>query len=269
MAQLDLFPDLKIKRTKASKEYGVFTDKFKTKLTTDDCYTPEPVYNAVRDWCVEHYGLQGREIVRPFWPGADFEMYDYPENCVVIDNPPFSIYNHILDFYTNTRPTDFFLFGPALTLFKKYDACYVICNESVTYANGAVVNTSFATSLDRENRVACYTELNKAVRHANAQNKPKKEDLAIIKYPDCLISSALLGKTARADFAFRREDCEFITKLNDKRIFGGAFLLADRAAADRAAADRAAADRAAVRRTIVQELDENAKAILKRLNKNT
>ena len=33
--------------------------------------------------------------------------------------------------------------------------------------------------------------------------------------------------------------------------------------------DRAAADRAAARRTIVQELDENAKAILKRLNKNT
>ena len=166
-----------------------------------------------------------------------------------------------------------------MTLFKKYDACYVICNENVTYANGAVVNTSFATSLDRENRVACYTDLNKAVRHANAQNKPKKEDLPIIKYPDCLISSALLGKTARADFAFRREDCEFITKLNDKRIFGGAFLMADRAAADRAAADRAAADRAAAdraaadraaaRRTIVQELDENAKAILKRLNKNT
>ena len=45
MAQIDLFPDLKIKRTKASKEYGVFTDKFKTKLTTDDCYTP-----GHRDW---------------------------------------------------------------------------------------------------------------------------------------------------------------------------------------------------------------------------
>ena len=88
--------------------------------------------------------------------------------------------------------------------------------------------------------------------------------MPIIKYPDCLISSALLGKTSRVDFAFRREDCEFITKLNEKRIFGGAFLMADRAAADRAAADRAAA-----RRTIVQELDENAKAILKRLNKNT
>ena len=114
--QFDLFPDIKVRRTRASKEYGEFTDKFKTKLTTDDCYTPEPVYNAVLDWCIEKYGLQGREIVRPFWPGGDFEMYDYPENCVVIDNPPFSIYAHILDFYTNERPTDFFLFGPALTL---------------------------------------------------------------------------------------------------------------------------------------------------------
>ena len=262
--QFDLFPDLKVRRTRASKEYGDFTDKFKRKLTTDDCYTPEPVYKAVLDWCIEKYGLQGREIVRPFWPGGDFEKYDYPENCVVIANPPFSIYDHILDFYTNERPTDFFIFGPALTLFKKYDACYVICNENVTYANGAVVKTSFATNLDSENRVACYTDLNNAIHHANEQNKPKKEDLPVIKYPCCIVTSALLGKTSRVDFAFRREDCEFITKLNDRRIFGSSFLLSDRAAADRAAADRAAA-----RRTIVQELDENAKAILKRLNKNT
>ena len=46
-------------------------------------------------------------------PVADFEMYDYPENCVVIDNPPFSIYDHIPSIFTNERPTDFFLFGPA------------------------------------------------------------------------------------------------------------------------------------------------------------
>ena len=139
----------------------------------------------------------------------------------------------------------------------------MICNENVTYANGAVVKTSFATNLDSENRVACYTDLNNAIHHANEQNKPKKEDLPVIKYPCCIVSSALLGKTSRVDFAFRREDCEFITKLNDRKIFGNSFLLSDRAAADRAAADRAAA-----RRTIVQELDENAKAILKRLNKN-
>lgn len=30
-------------------EYQDFVDKFKPKSATDDCFTPEPVYNAVRD----------------------------------------------------------------------------------------------------------------------------------------------------------------------------------------------------------------------------
>lgn len=32
-----------------SEEYKKFVDKFKPKKTTDDCYTPELVYDAVRD----------------------------------------------------------------------------------------------------------------------------------------------------------------------------------------------------------------------------
>lgn len=234
--QLELFPEMTVRRTRGPKNYGEFTDKFKVKLTTDDCYTPEPVYNAVRDWCVEHYGLQGREIVRPFWPGGDFEMFDYPENCVVIDNPPFSIYDRILDFYTNERPTDFFLFGPSLTLFKKYDACYIVCNEVVEYANGAKVNTSFVTSLDRENRILCDRTLKDAVRYANSRQKAKKADLPIIVYPDNLVTSAILGKTSRVDFAVKKTECRWITKVNGERIFGSGFILSDRAAADRAAA---------------------------------
>ena len=72
-------------------EYDAFVEKFKPKKTTDDCYTPENVYEAVRDWAVQEYGLEVREIVRPFWPGGDYERFAYPDGCVVIDNPPFSI----------------------------------------------------------------------------------------------------------------------------------------------------------------------------------
>ena len=261
--QFDLFPDMKVRRTRNSKEYGAFTDKFKTKLTTDDCYTPETVYNAVRDWTVQEFGLEGREIVRPFWPGGDFETFDYPENCVVIDNPPFSIYDRILKFYTE-EGIDFMLFGPSLSLFKRYDCCYIVTNEVVTYANGAKVNTSFVTSLDKVNRIRCDVSLKDAIAEAEQAGRSKKADLPVIKYPVNVVTSAILGKTSRVDFAVRKDDCAWCPKLNGKNIFGGGFLLADRAAADRAAADRAAA-----RRTIVQELDENAKAILQRLNKAT
>ena len=264
--QLELFRDLPVKRKKASKEYGEFTDKFKVKLTTDDCYTPEAVYNAVRDWTVKEFGLEGREIVRPFWPGGDFEVFDYPENCVVIDNPPFSIYDRILKFYTENG-IDFMLFGPTLTLFKRYDCCYIVTSETVTYANGAKVGTSFVTSLDKVNRIRCDRALKDAIYEAEQAGRAKKADLPVIRYPDCVVSSALLGKTSRADFRVRKEDCAWITHAGGNRVFGNAFLLSDRAAADRAAADRAAADRAAAeRKTVVVQLLPEELEIIRKLN---
>ena len=49
--------------------YEQFVDKFKPKLTTDDCYTPPEVYDVVARWAVKEYGWEDREIVRPFYPG--------------------------------------------------------------------------------------------------------------------------------------------------------------------------------------------------------
>ena len=76
-------------------EYKRFVDKFKPNKTTDDCYTPDNVYNAVLDWVVHEYGIDRGKVVRPFWPGGDYERYDYPEGCAVVDNPPFSIISKI------------------------------------------------------------------------------------------------------------------------------------------------------------------------------
>lgn len=81
-------------------EYQAFTDKFKPKLTTDDCYTPDNIYEVVRSWVFEHYGLPAdTPVVRPFWPGGDYQAEEYPDGCVVIDNPPFSIISDIQRFY--------------------------------------------------------------------------------------------------------------------------------------------------------------------------
>lgn len=78
-------------------------------MTTDDCYTPPKIYEAVKDWAVAEYGLEGRKIVRPFYPGGDYENFDYPESCVVIDNPPFSIVTKIANFYVDKQIDFFFL----------------------------------------------------------------------------------------------------------------------------------------------------------------
>lgn len=54
----------------SNPEYEAFVDKFKPKLTTDDCYTPTIVYDAVAKWTAEKYGLDKKNFVRPFFPGG-------------------------------------------------------------------------------------------------------------------------------------------------------------------------------------------------------
>ena len=52
---------------KKNEDYQGFVDKFKPKKTTDDCYTPKPVYDVVLAWVDKHVGIKGRKVVRPFY----------------------------------------------------------------------------------------------------------------------------------------------------------------------------------------------------------
>lgn len=139
----------KRKTKKSAETYEEFVAKFNKELskTTDDCYTPQPVYEAVVGWLSERVDLRGREIVRPFYPGGDYVNEEYPENCIVIDNPPFSIISKIVRFY-KANGIEFFLFAPGLTLFScgfGKDVCYLVTDTQIVYENGAKVNTGFVT----------------------------------------------------------------------------------------------------------------------------
>lgn len=225
-------------------DYDGFVEKFKPKKTTDDCYTPENVYNAVRDWAVNEYGLEGREIVRPFWPGADYQAFDYPPGCVVIDNPPFSIISEIVKWYA-ANGVDYFLFSPYLTNLGigagGADVNHVIAPVSVTYENGARIYTCFVTNLS-DDFIRAAPDLMDAIQAAeDANTKANKRTLPKYEYPDCVITSAAVGWLCKHHTRWRvkRGDCLFIRKLDaqgDKSIFGGGYLLTERAAAERAAA---------------------------------
>ena len=82
-------------------DYEGFVDKFKPKLTTDDCYTPQEVYDTILDWLKKKANIEGLKIIRPFWPGGDFEKQEYPNDCIVVDNPPFSILSKIVSFFSD------------------------------------------------------------------------------------------------------------------------------------------------------------------------
>ena len=83
MSEVDIFGNkvtfIKPSLTTGKKEktlfddYDGFVDKFKTKKTTDDCYTPPEVYNCILNYVIEKCDIKGAEIVRPFYPGGDFE----------------------------------------------------------------------------------------------------------------------------------------------------------------------------------------------------
>ena len=127
MEQLQLFsdeemlPPRKLKKRKGRQEtledYDSFVKKFDAERakTTDDCYTPPAIYEAVLDWLKSKVDLSGKEIKRPFYPWGDYKTELYHSNCVVVDNPPFSIFSEILTFYI-AMGVKFFLFAPALTL---------------------------------------------------------------------------------------------------------------------------------------------------------
>ena len=244
--QIGMDEALAIEAAGASSDYEAFKEKFKPKKTTDDCYTPEPVYEAVADWVAREYGVGRDQFIRPVWPGGDYQSETYPDGCVVVDNPPFSIMAEILRFYL-ARGIRFFLFAPALTLFsgRNLDVTYLAAGCDITYANGANVKTSFITNLDGC-RVRTCPELYRIVDVINKQlQKADKTELPKYDYPDNIITAALVQRWTKYGIEYRlpKNECVQVGGLDAQRktgksIFGSGFLLSERAAAERAAAHR-------------------------------
>ena len=245
-----------------NETYEEFVEKFKPKKTTDDCMTPPEIYEVVKDWACGRYQIDPAVIVRPFWPGGDYERFDYPEGCVVIDNPPFSILAKICEFYLDQN-IKFFLFAPSLTCLSGKSSMrinHIICDTAIEYENGARVRTSFVTNLgDGEIVMESAPDLslwiNEAVDELRARETTK---LPQYVYPDYVITSARMQYYAAHGVALKikRRDAQFIRALDiqkeyKKAIFGGGLLLSDKAAAERAA--------------VVWELSDREKEIVKGL----
>lgn len=264
------------------ESYEEFVEKFKRKKTTDDCYTPPRIFEVVEKWAREHskVDISGLETIRPFYPGGDYEHEDY-EGKVVIDNPPFSIYKKIVDFFVE-KDIPFFIFGPALSLCSAMrDTCTAIVSYSeVRYENGAVVRTSFMTNLFGDAGVIISPELHRAIKAANDENvEREKKTVRKMVYPAHLTSAAKLGSLAvhlDEDVTILRRDMAYVRgKVGDEKIFGGGLLLSDRAANQLAAAHKLANENKleAMRRLeeerdygIKLSLDENCRQIIEALN---
>ena len=228
------------------EEYQEFLKKFEAKKTTDDCYTPDNIYDAVRDWAVEKYEIGNAAIVRPFYPGGDYKSEKYPAECVVIDNPPFSIISEICEWYTSKK-IRFFLFAPTLTLLSimRGLANYVACGCTVVYENGASVNTSFVTNMGG-NKIVAAADLRGILDGENKNNLKKlHREFPKYSYPDEVLTATMLCYMAAHGVSLEigGSDAHFIRaldaqKASGKALFGSGFLLSEKAAAEKAAAEK-------------------------------
>lgn len=230
-------------REEKFNDYEGFVEKFKPKKTTDDCYTPPAVYEAVKDWACRRYGIDPACTVRPFWPGGDYEHFDYPAGAVVLDNPPFSCLAKIVHFYAE-RQIPYFLFAPALTAlgYTRIGASVLFTDSKITYHNGAVVNTAFVTSYG-ENVVEIAPALGEAIQAA--QRKGPGIRRTVYQYPPNLLTTQGVLALARhgTPYALPRREAVFIRALDamraeKKEAFGGALLISDAAAARKVTAEQ-------------------------------
>lgn len=182
---------MKAGKTKADfYDYDAYVAKFqRTDLprTTDETYTPEDVYNCVVDYVDTIYPLEGHVVVRPFYPGGDYQAYNYPPNGVVIDNPPFSILTQIVRYYIG-RGVPFFLFSNRLTSasFVSLGATVIYVETALRYSNGAEIGAAFVTNLTPQWAVVCASSLRSALAEQPSQ-QPSKKSLKIYDYPPNLL----------------------------------------------------------------------------------
>ncbi|MCI6642693.1 MAG: chromosome partitioning protein ParB [Bacteroidales bacterium] len=254
---------------KHKRNYEDFVEKFTPKLTTDDCYTPPETYDTILQWVREEYDLSpATPILRPFFPGGDFENETYPENCVVVDNPPFSILSKIVRWYT-ARGIRFFLFAPYLTVFSPAKDCdgltRIVAGINITYENGAVINTAFITNLSPEIMARTAPELYRRVKAVEeARRATQTKEFPKYAYPDAVITAPNFQTMSRAGIPFevKRGEGVLVSSLDCQRakkkaIFGSGFLITEAKAKEAKAKKEA----------IVWELSERERALIQMLGK--
>lgn len=261
-----------------NKEYKEFVEKFKRKKTTDDCYTPPAVYDVVLNYVREKCDIEGLRVLRPFHPEGDYQKETYDDNCVVIDNPPFSIISEIIRFYLD-RGIKFFLFAPHLTLFSSnQDYTGIITNSAIVYENGANVKTGFVSNMFGDIKILGDTELSKRLKDVQDEGKVC---LPRYVYPDNIVTVTKIANIVSKgeSVMIKKQDLAFCRSLESqkkmkKAIFGSGFIssnktaeyLKEKEASARVLKEQRDAQKLLNGESIVWELSATEQAIIKELD---
>ena len=236
------------------EDYEGFVDKFKPKKTSDDCYTPENIYEVVAQYVENAYNIQRKDMIRPFWPGGDYEQFEYPDNCCVVDNPPFSIVTSICREFQR-REVRFFLFCPYLTstnICKNVPGLTVIVAPvGIRYENGAEVPTCFITNMESETAIRTDVKLFQKLKTANEENlNAVKKQTPKYEYPDEILTVSKVGWFCihNTEYILPADECCIISEMTEqkkvgKSIFGCGYLLTEKATTERIETEKIAKEK--------------------------
>ena len=267
----------KFEEQEDNEEYNDFVNKFKEEHTTDDCYTPTNIYDAVVKFVENEYKVDKKDFIRPFYPGGDYRSYKYKKSDIVVDNPPFSIYSEIVNFYTENN-IKFFLFAPGLTFLstKNKNATYIINMNGITYQNGANVCTNFVTNLDKNDvTIRTANELAKELKRINELNTRKINKITKYDIPKNVIGVSDIVKESRRieDLFIRKKEFEFVDYLykNDEtkiKQFGTKLIVCDKVLDRMKSLKYNSEEEEKEEEVVILRFNNEQEEILKRLNKN-
>jgi hypothetical protein len=165
----------------------------------------------VDNFFIEKYKLQDKSIVKPFYPGGNYQNEKYEENDVVIDNPPFSIITKIIRFY-NENNIKFIVYGPALTIPGASNfGIKFLKHSSIEFLNGVKVPICFFTNLDT---IAEMIDLDLTIP------KPKKN-----KYDKSILTMCRISQNLKeGQPPINLKEYEIKKNHNGKNVFGGYFV---------------------------------------------
>lgn len=204
-------------KTKQNRTLGV-------RATKDEIYTDEDEYNDLTEFFKQYYPTAfAGPIVRPFYPGGNYEdLTQYPDGCLVFDNPPFSIESEIVKFY-NKHNIQYILFAPGNNLNNMYNGCSTWSGCTIHY-DAAAFFSQFLTNLDTQPTLHISGDLYNFMRARYYTRYPAKKNVKDMIPDDCYYAGnipAIARQGKNKTIRLVDDNYNFYRELNGVKVFGG------------------------------------------------
>lgn len=200
------------------------------RATKDEIYTDETEYNDLTEFFKQYYPTAfAGPIVRPFYPGGDYtDLTQYPADCLVFDNPPFSMSSKIIKFYL-THNIKFLLFSPGNSISS--------IRQNISVWNGCTIHydatsffTQFVTNLDEEPTLHISGSLCAFMKDRFDSRHPRKKTIRN-RISDGMYYCSNIQQLSRAGenktIRMKKDNYKFYTRLGGTLVFGGFIAPAD------------------------------------------